>query len=407
MKFFKAIDNQPERIYLDWAASTPLKPEVKAAMVPYFDQHYGNPSAIHKEGQVNRAAIETARQQVARAVEVRSEYVTFTAGGTEANNVAILGVIEAYIQAGRAYEDLEIISTRIEHPSVGRALEWLASKGVSIQWCEVDEVGAIKLDSFRALFSPKTVLVTTAYVNSEIGTIQPVRQIKRAMREFEKRSDTQLLLHLDAAQAPLWLSCQFDSLGADLLTLDTAKCGGPKGVGVLIRHRRVRLAPVMFGGGQEAGLRSGTENVAGVVGAGLAIELAQGEWEDNRNTISPLRDFLMTQLANIIEGCFINGPQGDERVANNVNVSIPSLDTEFAAVVLDEAGFAVSTKSACSGAGSGESVVVQEISQDSKRASSTLRMTLGPGVTESELSALVNTLQSHVAKQVLTKHKSI
>jgi cysteine desulfurase len=395
---------KPRRVYLDWAAATPMRSEVVQAMKPYLEEYFGNPSAIHSEGLATKQAIETARDQVAKAVQVKPELVTFTGGGTEGNNLAILGLIESLIAGGKQYQELEVITTRLEHPSVTKTIEGLAALGVVVKYLEVQETGQVVVESLKELLSQKTVLVSVSYANSEIGVIQPLRLIKKHLTLAENKFGSQIFLHVDGAQAPLWLNCHADSVGADLLTLDTSKCQGPKGVGVLIRSRRVRLTPVLHGGGQESGLRSGTENVAGIVGAGVALQLATNEYKERAEKVSRLRDEAISLIKAELQGVIVNGPLGEDRIANNINISLPGLDTEYAAVVLDQAGFAVSTKSACSGAGGGESVVVKEISDDSVRASATLRLTLGPSTRLVDVRNLLKVLKSHIEKMsVLTK----
>jgi cysteine desulfurase len=394
MKFW---EKKEERVYFDWAAATPLLPEAKAAMQPFLESDFGNPSAIHTEGQTARRAIESAREQVARALQVRPECVTFTSGGTEGNNLAIFGTVEALHRAGRAYYEMEVITTHIEHPSIGRAMERLQELGVQVQYVDADEEGFVKLSHLRELLSEKTILFSIAYANSEIGVVQQLHHLKKLLREAEEKFHTTIYFHVDGAQAPLWLSCQFDLIAADLFVLDATKCCGPKGVGVLLRSRRAQLVPIMFGGGQEAGLRSGTEHVAGIVGAGVAVVAAQANWRGRAERARAVRDEGIKLLQKAIPEAILNGPICEDRLANNINISIPGLDTEYAAVWLDAKGFAVSTKSACSGAGGGESTVVKAISGDLARSASTLRFTIGPNTTVSQLEKLACTLAEHIS----------
>jgi cysteine desulfurase len=391
-------DVQNQRVYLDWAAATPLKEEVFSAMVPFLRTEYGNPSAIHLEGMTARNAVESAREQVARAVQVRPEFVTFTGGGTESNNLAIIGTIEALRAGGKTYAQMSIVTTKIEHPSVSLTLERLQTLGVTIEYVDVDEHGVILLSSLKSVLSSKSVLVSVAYANSEIGTIQPLRSIKKVIHEAEVTYGSTIFFHVDAAQAPLWLNCQFDSVTADLLSLDTLKCCGPKGTGILIHSRRSKMVAIGGGGGQEKGLRPGTENVPGIVGAGVSMKIAQSHWRERSKVSKEVRDAGIAYLLSIIPSAILNGPEGDSRLANNINISIPGLDTEYAAVVLDSKGFAVSTKSACAGAGSGESSVVLAISDDIARAASTLRFTIGPETTTLQLQKLVDILSTHTIR---------
>lgn len=394
------------RVYLDYAAATPLLPAAKRAMEPFLTGDFGNASAIHTEGLVARRAVESAREQVAKAVQVKPEFVTFTSGGTEANNLAIMGTIMRLKANCREFSDMEVISTKLEHPSVLNTLSELERRGVIVKYVPVNEKGLLQLTVVNELLTEKTVLFSTAYANSEIGVVQSVHSIKRCLDTAEKKFGNKIYFHLDAAQAPLWLSCQFDGLKVDLLTLDVGKCNGPKGVGVLVRSRRADIKPTLFGGGQESGLRAGTENVAGVVGAGEALLSAQQGWQKRAEAVSKVRDEGIKLLLKEIPNAILNGPTGDERLANNINISIPGLDTEFATVVLDKHGFAVSTKSACAGAGGGESTVVKEISVDPARATSTLRISLSPETKFSGLKRLTKVLKSHINKMARVDTRS-
>lgn len=387
---------QFKRVYLDWAAATPLSEEAFRAMEPYLKENFGNPSAIHEEGLKSRRAVEAAREQVAAAVQVRPEFVTFTAGGTEGNNLVIFGVVEKLYLQGRDYSSMEVITTHIEHPSIGKAMERLIKLGVVVKYMQVDTEGKIDLVNLREVLSEKTVLVSFAYANSEIGTVQATHGIKKAVRESEKKFGVITYVHIDAAQAPLWLSCQSEKVTADFLILDAAKCCGPKGVGVLIKSNRAEISPITFGGGQEQGLRPGTENVPGIVGAGVALAEAQANWRGRAESVSEVRDAGIRMLLEKIPGAVLNGPEGQDRLANNINISVPRLDTEYAAVVLDSKGFSVSTKSACAGAGGGESLVVKTISSDPARASSTLRFSLGSNTTIKDLEKLTDALAVHI-----------
>lgn len=388
-----------KRIYLDYAAATPLVPEAVSAIQSVLRSSYGNPSAVHHEGQDARALIESSRQSVARAIQVRPEYITFTSGGTEANNLAIFGVIETLRAQGREYHDLHIITTEIEHPSVGEAFSKLKHLGANVEYVAVDETGRINIDHLRQLLTAQTALVSFAYINSEIGTIQPVHQIRKVLSEAEQKFKSKIYSHVDAAQAPLWVNCQFDAVGADVVSFDFAKCGGPKGSGFLVRSRRAVIEPVMFGGGQEAGMRPGTENVIGIVGGAAAFAAAQKNYKQRALSVTAVRDAGIKLLSGIEKNIQLNGATDDERVANNINISIPGIDTEYLTIWLDQHGFAVSTKSACAGAGGGESTVVRVISNDSARARSTLRLTLGPQATVVDIQKLTSEIKRFLRVQ--------
>jgi cysteine desulfurase len=389
---------KPSRVYLDYAAATPLSKSAFVAMKPFLIWHFGNASAIHQEGMIARSAAEVARERVAQAVQVRPEFVTFTSGGTESNNLAIIGTINNLLALGPASGNIEVVTTEIEHPSVMNTMKALERRGVVVKYVGVDSEGFVKIEELQKLLSEKTVLFSVAYANSEIGVVQKVHAIKKTLDAAEKKFGTKIMFHLDAAQAPLWLSCRFDALHADLLALDVGKCNGPKGMGVLVRSRRAVVTSTLFGGGQESGLRPGTENVAGMVGASVALQEAQNNFKIRVEKVMKVRDAGIEYLLKEIPGVVLNGPTGDERLANNINISIPGLDTEFATVVLDKHGFAVSTKSACAGAGGGESTVVKTISSDPARSTSTLRLSLSPETTLKNLKDLTRVLKVHVVK---------
>ena len=386
------------RIYMDYAAATPIRKEVEIFMRPYLKAKFANPSAIYKEGQEARKAIDDARAKVAVTLGVKPTDVTFTGSGTESNNLAIVGYLKHLArEKDISYRDMEVVMTKLEHPSVSGLAPIIEATGVTVKYVAVNELGLITKEALREVLSEKTVLVTFAYANSEIGVVQRVSHLVREIREVEKKNGKKITVHIDAAQAPLWLPCEVVRLGADLLTLDAGKCFGPKGVGVLIK-RGVEILPLMYGGGQEEGLRPGTENVSGIVGAAEAIRLAQIDQEERSIRVAALRDKGIAVLKEILPTAVLNGPTGEDRLANNINISIPGFDTEYAVVYLDAHGVAASTKSACSGSKSGRSVVVETISGDTKRASSTLRLTLGPDTKLSEIEYTAKVLERFCSK---------
>ena len=392
---FKKVSKK--RIYLDTASATPVSPHVLAVMMPYFSEVYGNASAIHQEGVQARSAIEDARSTLAKLLHVRPQGVVFTASGTESNNLCIAGIIEARKKEGTSYEDMEIITTRIEHPSVLAVCAHEKEKGVTVTYVDVDEDGRINLNALKEHLSQKTILVVCTYANSEIGVIQQVGTIARIIRTFENEQHTNIHVHVDAAQAPLWLPCALDVVGADSITLDAGKCNGPKGIGVLVFKHGVVLLPTVFGGDQEQGLRAGTENTAFIVGAVEALSLAQTSWEERSEKVQKMRDYFIQELC-AIEGAMLNG-SADNRIANNVNISIPGIDSEFAVITLDAKGVACSTKSACGGAKGDGSNVVRVLTKDQTRAFSTIRFTLHEAITLADINEVVTLLRLHVEAQ--------
>lgn len=383
------------RIHLDYASATPVHKDVYGAMEPYFCDVWANASAIYKEGVRVREVIESAREELARMLRVTASGILFTSGGTEANNLALMGTIEALHTGGKKYEDMEIIATRIEHPSIVETLSALSRKGVVVTYVPVSTDGLIDLSAFENVLSQKTVLCTFGYVNAEVGVVQDLKKVTRTVRLFNESHNTVIRVHTDASQAPLWLPCALDALGVDMMTLDAGKCYGPKGVGVLARRTDEVLEAMTYGGGQERGLRSGTENTPLIVGCVRALVRAQESVKNRSVSVSLLRDKCFDLLLREIQGVMINGSRVS-RVANNINISIPGVDTEYTVVVLDAKGIAVSTRSACSTQGSVGSYVVREMTHDEGRARKTLRCTLGEETTESDIVYMVSILREHV-----------
>ena len=394
-----------KRIYLDHAAATPLSSSVKKAMLPYLETTFGNPSAIHGEGVKARQSIEDARQSVATILGIRPNGVVFTSGGTESNNLAILGYIKNLCRTeGVPYSEMEVVTTKIEHPSISALIPILKATGVKIRTVAVNEEGLITIPALEAVLSPKTVLVTFAYANSEVGAVQPVSRLTRVIRKYQKEQGTKIVVHVDAAQAPLWLPCALPRLGVDMMSLDVGKCNGPKGVGMLAVHGTIGLLPILHGGGQEQGLRPGTENVAQIVGAATALARAQEVHEERSVAVKKVRDTFFALLSQELPTAQINGPIDENRLPNNINISLPGFDTEYAVIYLDAKGVAASTKSACAGAGGGESVVVYEMTKDSDRARSTLRLSLGEENTIADMRTVLQILKDFAAKMYpLTK----
>ncbi len=396
----EASPRTTKRIYLDYAAATPMTAAAAAAMTRFLSEDFGNPGGIHKEGVVAKRALEEFRTVTARLLQVQESGVVFTSGGTESNNLAIRGIVESLRTAGRDYESMTIVSTNLEHPATLRTLEAVAARGVRVVYVPVKSDGQLDLPVLRTLIDPSVVLVTLAYVNSEVGVITDCRAVRRILYVVEKKTDTKILLHIDGAQAPLWLPCDLPRLGADLLSLDGGKCGGGKGIGALVMKKGVAIEPVLRGGGQEMGLRPGTEPVHLVAAFTTALGEAQSGWQQRSEKVAAVRDYALAEIARQIPATVVNGPEGEARVANNVHISIPGLDAEFAVITLDTHGVAVSTKSACSSKGGGASSVVLAMSGDNERALSTLRFTLGPDTTTADIDAMLAVLTKHVQSAV-------
>lgn len=396
-RFFMSLTgSSTRRIYFDYAAATPIRREVMDAMRPYMRDIFANPSATHYEGRKAWKAIEFARSDISKMLHVRCDEILFTSGGTESNNLALFGVVDALISEGVVCDDMEIITTRSEHPSVLEAVSELEKRGIHVVYVPVDEYGLIEIETLKKMIRIKTVLITFAYANSETGVVQDVKKITKLVRESKggiKRKRP--YVHLDASQAPLYLPCSVDSLGVDLMTLDSGKYYGPKGAGVLIKKSYVKLRAQLRGGGQEQGLRAGTENTSLIVGCARALILAQENYRERVERIQELRDHFFRELRRAIPDMIINGSV-TSRIANNVNISIPGVDGEYAVVTLDVKGVAASTRSACSGKTSGGSLVIMAMGGDEHRALGTIRFTLGEDTTKEDIKFAIDVLVSHV-----------
>ena len=382
-----------KRCYLDYAATTPLDPRVKRAMEPFVSKTFGNPSSIHAEGAAAKKALDETRAKVARVLEAHADEIVFTSGGTEANNLAIFGALGAVTRfnlgSGKRSNLAKphIVTTNIEHASVLEPLRELEHRGaIEVTHVQVEPNGIVKPEKIVAAVRPNTVLVSVMYANNEIGTVQPIRKISQLIsivksqksKVKNRHGKVYPLFHADACQAPLYLRCLVNALGVDLMSLDGHKIYGPKGVGALYVRRGTPLAPMILGGGQERGLRSTTENVPAIVGLAEALCIAVSEREKESSRIARLCDQLYSNvLKNIRIKAAVNGSmENGERLPNNLNISLPGVDTEFLTLQLDARGIAVSTKSSCL-KDEKESYVVKALGGGRKRAASTLRFTLG------------------------------
>jgi cysteine desulfurase len=356
-----------DRVYLDHAATTPVRPEAVAAMEPYHTSVGYNPSSLHAEGRRARAAVDRARETVAQALGARPGEIVFTGSGTEADNIAIFGVARARRERGK-----HIVSTTIEHHAVLHALDVLREDGWDVTLIDVDERGLVAPDRFRSALRPDTVLATVMLANNEIGTIEPIAELAAIAR------DRGVVLHTDAVQAPGKLSIATGDLGVDLLSIAAHKFYGPKGVGVLYVRDGTPLAPFVVGGGQERGRRSGTENVAGIVGLAEALRLAVAERERYAAEIGSLRDRLEALLEPVPDSK-INGA-GAARLPNNLSVSFAGVEADALLIRLDLEGVAASAGSACASGSIQVSHVLEAIGLERRFARGTIRLSLGKGL---------------------------
>ncbi|HVU06381.1 MAG TPA: cysteine desulfurase family protein [Candidatus Paceibacterota bacterium] len=400
MGFFSKISSQ--RIYADWAATTPLHPRVIRAM-ERARVAWANPSAIHSEGVKAKHALEASRVSLARILGTKPEEVYFTSGGTEANATIIQGTLRAKLEKG--VKDVHVVTTAIEHSSVLEVVKLFGQHGVKVTYVAPGADGVVRAEDVLAAITPDTVLVTCMYANNEIGTIQPVSKIGAGVRKIRaermgKGEDSNFpVFHVDASQAPLWLSCEIEGLRADALTLDAHKMQGPKGVGALVVRRHVHWEPLMAGGGQERGKRPTTESVELIAGFAEALALAHEGREERSKTAAAVRSYFFDRIAAELPDAVINGSVKN-RLPNNVNVSIPDLaDPEFALLFLDKEGVACSTKSSCL-KGEEESYVVKALVEAGKdaasnmwRARNTLRFTFAPNAARRDVSYIAERLK--------------
>jgi len=371
----------------------------------YMTEEFGNPNSIHQTGVVARNALEDSRKVIALAFNSHPDEIIFNSGGTEGNNAAIFGVFNRLRKNGVKYSDMRAVTTNIEHSSVLECFKELESRGVEVDYAPVDGNGIIDPKKIKELLKPETVLVSVMYANNEIGTIQPIKEIAKVIRAFRKTLPSVIsllqpttynlqpvLFHTDACQAPLFLNLNVQELGVDLMTIDGQKIYGPKGVGVLFIKRGIEMEPIIFGGGQEKGLRSGTENVPLIAGLAKAIEIAGKDRVKNSERLSKIRDYGIKKIEEKIPQAALNGDR-IKRLPNNINISIPGIDPEFVVLQLDEEGIVCSTKSACL-KDEETSYVISALGRDKKYSQSSLRFSLGLDTTKKDVDYLVKMLKT-------------
>ena len=366
-------------VYLDYAATTPVRTEVYEAMIPYLTTKFGNPSSVHSIGQVIRKDLEGARASVAAAIGADPKEVLFTSGGTEADNMAIFGVAAAREQMGK-----HVITSAIEHHAVLHAFEALEKRGFKLTVLPVDKYGRVSADDLANAMDSETILVSIMHANNEVGTVQPIRELA------EIAHGGGALFHTDAIQSLGNIPVNVADMHVDLLTGSAHKLYGPKGVGLLYKKKGVRLAGMVFGGAQEFSLRPGTENVAGIMGFARALQLAVAEQPANYRRLSALRDRLIKGLTGLPE-VILNG-HPTERLPGNVNVSILRVEGESLILSLDMAGIAVSSGSACTSGSLDPSHVLMAMGLDHQAAHGSLRLTLGKYTSDDDIDYVLEVL---------------
>jgi len=376
------------KIYLDHAATTPIAPEVFAAMEPYLKEYYGNPSSIYTLGQQAAQAISEAREKVANAIGAKEEEIIFTGGGSESDNTALKGAAFALKDKGR-----HIITSKIEHPAILSTCQQLEKYfGFDITYLDVDNEGFVDPDDVKKALRDDTILVTIMMANNEIGTIEPIKEIARIVKERD------VYFHTDAVQAVGQIPLDVNELGVDMLSMSSHKINGPKGVGALYVRKGVKILPLIAGGAQERNRRAGTENVAGIVGFGKAIELAAENLEENAAYLRNLRDRLINGIENNIDDVILNGPRGEHRLPNNVNFSFRYIEGESILLNLDMLGIAASSGSACSSGSLDPSHVLLAIGHSHETAHGSIRFSLGKGNNEKEIDYVLEVVPGIIKK---------
>lgn len=367
--------------YMDYSATTYVKPEVLDAMMPFFTEKFGNPSSFYGISRETKMAVDNARAQVAKAINCDPNEVYFTGGGSEADNWAIKGIATAHMKKGN-----HIITTKIEHHAVLHTCEFLEKFGFEVTYLDVNEEGFIDLKQLESAITDKTILVSIMFANNEIGTIQPIKEIGAICREKK------VLFHTDAVQAICSVPVDVKEMNIDLLSLAGHKLYGPKGIGALYIRKGVRIDNLIHGGGQERGRRAGTENIPGVVGLGKAIEIATENIEENRARLTVLRDKLIDGVLERIPYARLNGPRGDKRLPGNSNISFEFIEGESILLSLDFEGICASSGSACTSGSLDPSHVLLAIGLPHEKAHGSLRTTLGAASTEEDVEKLLNEL---------------
>jgi len=371
-----------QRVYLDHNATTPVEPEVLAAMLPYLSGEYGNAASIHTFGQKARSAVETAREQVAALIGARPQEIVFTSGGTEADNHAIFGIVQALASAAHDAKDASprkhVITTAIEHEAVLNTCQALEKRGVEVTYLPVDEQGSISAQALHQAIRKETVLITVMHANNELGTVQPLEEIGRIA------ADADIYFHTDAVQSAGKLPIDVNAARLDLLSLSGHKFYAPKGVGALYIRGGTRLQQLLYGGHHQRGFRPGTENVPAIVGLGQAAEIARKSLLQDATRVAALRDRLEQGLLAQIPQAQANGAKAP-RTPNTTNILFPGIEGEALVIALDLKGLACSTGAACSSGAVEPSHVLTAIGLSPEQARSTLRFSLGRHTTPAEI----------------------
>jgi cysteine desulfurase len=409
-----------KRIYLDHSATTYLDPRVKKAMDNFWLAKFGNPSSLYKEGREVKEAVEKARKEIAGLINASPEEIIFTSSGTESDNLAIFGVAGStgsnFLSSSRLNprgsdanskikqsEPLHIITTKFEHHAVLNPCKFLEKQGFDVTYLDVGQEGIVKPKDVERALRPETMLVSIMYANNEIGTIQPISEIAKIIKEFKiknlksKIREKTPFFHVDACQAAGYLDLDVNKLGVDLMTVNGSKIYGPKGIGLLYVRKGVKIQPLLYGGEQERKIRPGTENVPGIIGLAKALQISQKEKNKEGRRLAKLRDYFIKRLTAEIPKTFLNG-HPKRRLPNNINISILGTEGESIVLYLDELGVACSTGSACTSEKLEPSHVIMALGKPYEYSHGSVRFTLGRRNRKQDIDYVMKVLPEVVKK---------
>lgn len=384
-----------KKIYLDYASATPLEKDVLLVMNKIFKENFANSSAIHDLGIQSKNILSESRKNIAKIIDAHQNEIIFTSGSTESNNLALFGVT-----AKQNKNFPHIITTNIEHSSVLEVCKYLEeNKLAQVTYVPVERSGIVDPKKIKKVMCKETVLISVMYANNEIGTIQPIKEIAKEIRHFNKLNNTKVLLHTDATQAINYLEINVEKLGIDMMSFNAGKIYGPKGIGALYIRRRTPIEKIIFGGDQEYGMRAGTENIASVVGFAKSLEVTEKIKEKENKRLKKLQDYFIKKLQNLEKDIVLNGDL-ENRLPNNINITIPKIPSDLLVIELSARGVMVSAKSACKSGEEGESYVIKAIKPEADQENGSIRFSLGRSTTKEDLDFTLKSL-----KEILTKLK--
>jgi cysteine desulfurase len=386
------MKKKQKRVFLDHASTTPVLPEVFRAMHQYFSTKYANPSALYEEGVMMKKVVEDSRKKIADIISSHSDEIIFTGSGTEADNLAIFGILDGL---KLKIKKPHIIVSLIEHPAILEAVKVFIANGGEVSYLPMYPDGCVQAKDLKKILRPETILVSIMHANNEIGTVQPIKEIAKTIRHFRKNKKKENFLpyfHTDASQAANYLPLGIPQLGVDMMTLDASKIYGPKGIGMLFVRRGIEIVAQIVGGGQESGRRSGTESVASIVGFAKALSIVQGDFEKEGKRLVKIRDEAIGLIKKQFPKSDLNGSL-ENRLPNNINICFPKINAEFAVLQLDAKGFAISSSSSCNTLSANNRSYVIDALGNTSCSESSLRITLGRDTTRKEILNFIKTLR--------------